>query len=67
MTVSVADVLAFEAWPAEQRELASRVLRATTPLVDRTDVEEIKDDLRDAEHSLDQARRALQLLEGKIK
>ncbi len=67
MTATVADVLAFEAWPAEQQELAKRVVLATRPLAERSDIEEIKEDLRDAEHSLESARRAMLHLEGKIK
>lgn len=64
---TVADIIAFDAWPAEQQELAKRVLWHARPDADKRDVDEIKEDLRDAEHSLDQARRALHLLEGKIK
>lgn len=67
MTATVADIIAFDAWPTEQQELARRVLYATKPLATKSEVEEIKSDLRDAEYSLDAARRALLALEGKVK
>jgi hypothetical protein len=66
ITASVADVVAFESWPTEQQELARRVLRGdTAPSRDKLD--EIAEDIRDAEASLYQARNALRDLEQKLK